>query len=281
MKPAVPIRPTVDELDYEGKEPQMTTRDATLPGTPCWADLWTSDVDGSRRFYGELFGWEALDPDPKYGGYFNFARQGVWSAGCMGDMGDMKANDAWKPYLATEDMTKTIEAAGAAGAQVVVPGTPVGDLGVQGVLVDPTGATIGLWQPGTWPGFAVVEEHGAPSWFELHTGDYAGALAFYREVFGFEVNAISDSDEFRYSTVRRPGEETDLAGICDDRKAISAGDTSHWAIYWEVDDVDAGVSKVEALGGKVYMGAASTPYGRIAVVADPRGAKFMLRNRDA
>ena len=153
----------------------MTTRDTTRPGTPCWADLWTSDVEGSRRFYGELFGWEALDPDPNYGGYFNFARQGAWTAGCMGDMGDMKANDMWKPYLSTADMTKTLGVAEAAGAQVAVPGMPVGDLGVQGVLIDPAGATIGLWQAGTWPGFTVVEEHGAPSWFELHTRDYAGA----------------------------------------------------------------------------------------------------------
>ena len=36
----------------------MTTRDPKLPGSPCWADLWTSDVEGSRRFYSELFGWE-------------------------------------------------------------------------------------------------------------------------------------------------------------------------------------------------------------------------------
>ena len=265
----------------EQKEPSMTTRDATVTGTPCWADLWTSDVEGSRRFYSELFGWEALDPDPAFGGYFNFARQGVWTAGCMGDMGDMKATDTWKPYLATDNMVKTIEAAEAAGAQVAVPDMPVGDLGVQGVLTDPTGATIGVWQAGTWPGGSVVEEHGAPSWFELHTGDYAGALTFYRDVFGFEATTVSDSDEFRYSTLRRPGGEVDLAGICDDTSLVPNHETAHWAIYWEVDDVDAGVATVETLGGTVYAGANSTPYGRIAVVADPSGAKFMLRTRPA
>jgi len=116
----------------------MTTRDATVPGTPCWADLWTSDVAGTRTFYCELFGWEALDPDPSYGGYFNFSRRGTWIAGCMGDMGDMQATDTWKPYLSTADMAKTMDAAEAAGARIVLRGEPVGDLGVQGVLVDPT-----------------------------------------------------------------------------------------------------------------------------------------------
>lgn len=199
----------------------------------------------------------------------------------MGDMGDVQATDSWKPYLATDDMATTIGAAEAAGAQVAVPGMPVGDLGVQGVLVDPTGATIGLWQAGTWPGFAVVEEHGAPSWFELHTRDHADALAFYRNVFGFAVDTVSDTDEFRYSTLRRPGAGAELAGICDDSRVLPDDEPSYWAVYWEVDDVDAGVARVEALGGTVLRTAASTPYGRIAVVADPNGATFMLRTAGA
>lgn len=259
----------------------MTTRDATVPGTPCWADLWTSDVAGTRRFYCELFGWEALDPDPSYGGYFNFSRRGTWIAGCMGDMGDMQATDTWKPYLSTADMAKTMDAAEAAGARIVLRGEPVGDLGVQGVLVDPTGAVIGLWQPGTWSGFSVLEEHGAPSWFELHTRDHAGAVAFYRDVFDFEIGTVGDSAQFRYSTLRRPGADDDLAGVCDDDGVLPEDQAAHWAIYWEVDDVDAAAARVEELGGTVHSGARATPYGRIAVVSDPTGAPFMLRTGDA
>ena len=36
----------------------MTTRTAAPAGAPCWADLWTSDVDAARRFYAGLFDWE-------------------------------------------------------------------------------------------------------------------------------------------------------------------------------------------------------------------------------
>ena len=36
----------------------MTTRDTPFaPGTPCWVDLLSSDVDKAKIFYGELFGW--------------------------------------------------------------------------------------------------------------------------------------------------------------------------------------------------------------------------------
>ena len=190
----------------------MTTRDRAPIGSPCWADLWTSDVEGSRRFYSELFGWEAQEPSPEFGGYFMFTRNGVPVAGGMGDMGDMRANNTWKIYLATDDIAKTVEAAEAEGAQVVAPAMPVADLGAQAVLVDPTGADLGAWQPGTFPGFTVLDEHGAPSWFELHTRDYATAVAFYRSVFRWDTNTVGDSDEFRYTTMRDPGGEGELAG---------------------------------------------------------------------
>ena len=35
------------------------------------------------------------------------------------------------------------------------------------MIFDPTGAALGIWEPGTFPGFTVLSEHGAPSWFEL------------------------------------------------------------------------------------------------------------------
>ena len=87
----------------------MTTRDSAPTGSPCWADLWTSDVEGSRRFYSDLFGWEAEEPSEEFGGYFMFTRDGVPMAGGMGAMGDMQADDTWKIYLDTDDIAKTVE----------------------------------------------------------------------------------------------------------------------------------------------------------------------------
>ena len=66
----------------------MPIRDRAPIGSPCWADLWTSDVEGSRRFYAALFGWEPQEPSPEFGGYFMFTRAGIPVAGGMGDMGE-------------------------------------------------------------------------------------------------------------------------------------------------------------------------------------------------
>ncbi|HLI56271.1 MAG TPA: VOC family protein [Actinomycetota bacterium] len=259
----------------------MTTRTTAPAGAPCWNDLWTSDVAGSRRFYADLFGWRAEEPDPNFGGYFMFTRDGVAIAGAMGDMGEAKANDTWKPYLATDDIAKTLAVAEAAGGQVVVPAMPVGDAGIQALLIDPTGATIGVWQPLQFPGFTVLDEPGAPSWFELHTRDYTRALEFYRSVFGWDLTTVGDTDSFRYSTVANPAGAGEVAGIMDASGFLPEGVPAQWGIYWHVDDVQAACTKAGELGGSVIMGPDQTPYGCLAVVTDPAGAQFRLRKPNA
>ncbi len=39
----------------------MGKRERYAPGTFCWVDLATTDAEGAKAFYGELFGWEAED----------------------------------------------------------------------------------------------------------------------------------------------------------------------------------------------------------------------------
>jgi predicted enzyme related to lactoylglutathione lyase len=255
----------------------MTNRDVTPVGAPCWTDLWTSDVEGSRRFYGELFGWEAQEPSPEFGGYFMFTREGVPVAGAMGDMGEFAADNTWKIYLDTDDVNQLVRDGEAAGAQIMVPPTPVADMGIQTVLMDSTGATLGAWQAGTFAGFQVLGEHGTPSWFELYARDFAAAVSFYQAVFRLEVHSIADSGEFRYSVLRGEGSDVELCGIMDARSFLAEGVPSHWITYWEVDDIDAAVAKVRALGGAVTSEVAGSPYGRMAGVADPAGAQFRLR----
>jgi uncharacterized protein len=47
-------------------------------------------------------------------------------------------------------------------------------------------------------------------------------------------------------------------------------------VYLAVEDTDAAVKTTQELGGSLIMPAEDTPYGRIAVVADPTGAQFRL-----
>jgi predicted enzyme related to lactoylglutathione lyase len=188
----------------------------------------------------------------------------------------MPATDTWKIYLDTGDMAGTVHHAEGQGAQIRVPAMPVADLGIQTVMTDPTGADLGVWQAGTFPGFTVLEEHGAPSWFELCTREYPDAVAFYSSVFPLEAAVIADSPEFRYTTLKA-ADGSEAAGIMDGAGFLPDGVPSHWTTYWEVDDVDASASLVVSLGGSVPAEPADSPYGRMATVTDPAGARFRLR----
>lgn len=254
----------------------MTNRDSSPAGAPCWADLWTTDVEGSRRFYGQLFGWEALEPSAEFGGYWMFNR-GDWpTAGGMGSMGDLTADNTWKPYFCTRDMAVSLEKARAGGATIHSGAMPVADLGVQAVLTDPSGAVFGLWQPGTFEGFRVVGENGSPSWFELHTREHAKEVAFYRDLFDYDMEAAGDTDDFRYYTFRSHASDEDLGGMMDSSRWLQAGG-DHWDIYWHVDDATATAQAVKELGGSVLQGPDHTPYGVLVLCADPAGARFKLR----
>ena len=255
----------------------MTTRNHAPSGAPTWVDLWTSDVEASRKFYPTVLGWEAGEADPDFGGYFQFMHDGAPIAGGMGDMSDAPADNTWKAYFNTADVAAAASAVSANGGTPNFEPMAVADLGTQFVFADPQGATAGAWQPGTFAGFTTLGEPGTPSWFELHTPDHAGALAFYAEVFGWEYDTVADTDEFRYTMVRDPEGDMGMAGIMDSRNDLAEGEAAFWAIYWEVADVDATIATALKGGARLVNAAEDTPYGRLALVADPMGAKFSLR----
>jgi predicted enzyme related to lactoylglutathione lyase len=133
---------------------------------------------------------------------------------------------------------------------------------------------VGIWEPGTHQGFGVMTEAGAPSWFELFTRDHAAAVSFYRNVFRWDTETMGDTDEFRYTTLKR-GDDM-LAGIMDATAFLPEGVPAHWSVYFGSDDTDATLARTVELGGSIVVPAEDTPYGRLATAADPTGAIFKL-----
>jgi hypothetical protein len=254
----------------------MPTRDTAPVGAPCWIDLLTSNVERSRDFYSQLFGWTAEEASEEFGGYFMFTKDGVPVAGAMPNQPAQTTpvTDAWTVYLTSDDARKTVDTATDNGGQVIVGPADVGDLGTMAVLTDAGGAAIGLWQPKAFHGFGVYGEANTPAWFELHTRDYDRVVPFYREVFRWDTQVMSDSPEFRY-TVLRDG-DNQLAGIMDAAGFLPEGAPSYWVIYFGVDDPDATLNRITELDGSVVEPAVDTPYGRMATATDPNGTLFKV-----
>jgi predicted enzyme related to lactoylglutathione lyase len=193
----------------------------------------------------------------------------------MRNDGSSGAPDTWSVYLAVHDAEATIGAATRHGSQVIVPAGQVGTLGTFGVVTDPGGAAIGMWQPGEHKGFGILDEPGAPSWFELHTRAYDESVQFYKDVFAWDAHTVGDSPEFRYTTYGDG--DAALAGIMDASAFLPAGVPSYWAVYFFVDNADKTLAQITDLGGAVVQAAEDTPYGRLATASDPTGAQFKLR----
>ena len=77
-------------------------------------------------------------------------------AGCMPVQPGMDLADLWGVYLTSADAAGTLAEAVALGATTRLEPSPVADLGVQALLDDPSGARIGIWQPGMFAGFGPI-----------------------------------------------------------------------------------------------------------------------------
>ena len=248
----------------------MSIRTSPWPaGVPCWADLMVPDVQAAGAFYAAVLGWEVPAPDEEHGGYVVAHRGGHAVAGIGPDQPG--ARTAWTLYLATDDADATTATAEQYGATVLSAPDDVGPLGRMALLTDPAGTRFGLWQGGTFIGAQLVNEPGGLVWEDLRSSDPAAAQAFYRAVFGYELEPLEMAGP-DYSTFRLPEETSPLGGMGD----LMGSDSPHWLVYFGSADADAALAAVEAHGGTVTTPAFDSPFGRMGGAQDPWGAQFWL-----
>ena len=254
---------------------QLETHPSRLERRAGWI-LLSSDTGRAQRFYSDVLGWTAEESGAEFGNYVNFYSDGLRVAGMVANRPETGTPDLWNTYLSTDDLGATVDAAVKAGANVIAPAMVVADLGSMAILADPAGAVVGLWQAGQHTGFGKYNEPGSVTWDELHTKDFETSKSFYAEVFGWQFEANSDTDEFRYFTGQVGGQT--VAGLMDAKWTLPPEIPSLWTVYFSSADIDAACERVTAGGGKVVRQPEDTPFGRIAELTDPTGAMFKLHS---
>lgn len=112
-------------------------------------------------------------------------------------------------------------------------------------------------------------------WHELYVPDVQKGIDFYVQAFGMETEGFPMGEMGTYHMLKVNGAA--VAGVMSTSEGPAQDAPTHWAVYLAVDDVDARVAKVEALGGKVVVPAMDVPtVGRMALIADPQGAHIWL-----
>jgi predicted enzyme related to lactoylglutathione lyase len=253
----------------------MSERTSYAPGTPCWVDLATPDLDAAESFYRTLFGWEIpeLPDSSEMGGYRRAKKDGRDVAGAMPLMQEGQP-PAWNTYVSVDDADAISRAIQENGGTMVAEPMEVSNYGRLALFTDPEGAFFGIWEPADFAGAELVNEPGSFSWNELETRDPAAAKRFYGAVFGWEFDEEEAPGGMAYN-VARIGEDR-VAGMADVKGRVPDEVPEHWMTYFSVEDAEGALEKVESGGGQVMFGPVDIPVGRFAMVADPWGAAFAV-----
>jgi predicted enzyme related to lactoylglutathione lyase len=253
----------------------MSERTSYAPGTPCWVDLATPDLEAAEGFYRELFGWEIpeLPTSAEMGGYRRVKLGGRDIAGAMPLMQEGQPL-AWRPYMSVDDADAVSRAIQENGGTMISEPMAVATYGRLAIFTDPEGAFFGIWEPADFAGAELVNEPGAFSWNELETRDPTAAKEFYGRVFGWEFNAEDAPGGMEYN-VAQVGENR-VAGMADISGRMPDEVPAHWMTYFVVESPEGAIEKAEAGGGAVQIGPHDIPVGRFAMLTDPAGAAFAV-----
>ena len=108
-------------------------------------ELNTTDVDKAKAFYGKLFEW-SLEDIPMGERTYTMINVGKGTGGGMMKQLIPGASSAWLPYVEVADILAATKKARALGATVMKDVTEVMGMGWLSIIVDPTGAMLGLWK---------------------------------------------------------------------------------------------------------------------------------------
>jgi predicted enzyme related to lactoylglutathione lyase len=229
------------------------------------------DVDRSRAFYEAVLGWRFADPGPEDGGY-TIAYVADHAVAALGPQQSSDQRPAWLLYLATDDLDVTAAAVTGNGGTLLVEPGDVGSHGRMLVAADPTGAPFAVWEAGEHIGAQLVNEPGGLTWEDLRSTDPARAQDFYCTVFGLHTSTVEMAPE-DYRLLHLDGDEAPLGGVGG---FMGPATQSHWVVYFGVASTDDAVAAVEGSEGSVVMPAFESPFGRMAGLADPDGASFLV-----
>jgi uncharacterized protein len=121
-----------------------------------------------------------------------------------------------------------------------------------------------------------THKQGTFCWVELATSDLAAGRAFYESIFGWKADVQPSEGFGDYATFALADGRAAAGGYTQQEGERSMNVPPHWNLYVTSDDVDKDVMRATELGGEATIPGMDTPLGRMAVIADPTGARLCL-----
>ncbi|MDB6164024.1 MAG: glyoxalase [Xanthomonadaceae bacterium] len=245
-----------------------------------WYELMTTDVAAARKFYSAVVGWE-MSEGGQPGMPYTIVSAGTRGVGGIAalstEAGDAGTPPAWMGYIGVDDTDATARRVADAGGRVLRAPDDIPQVGRFAVVADPGGAAFMLLAPLPRDDVPQAPEQGTPGtigWHELYAGNgQQAAFAFYSALFGWTtVDEMDMGAMGKYRTFAIDG--TSRGGMMDKPTEMPV---ASWGYYFNVDGLDAAMTRITVNRGKVLMGPHEVPGGSWIVQAtDPQGAHFAL-----
>lgn len=240
-------------------------------GTFVSYDLRTPDLEAAQAFYTGLMGWRV----ERVGEARVFVAGPRRVGGLMALPERARAQGApahWLGHIGVEDVEASARRMVALGGQVLGPVQQPAPGQRVAVIRDPQGAVFAMSSGRSDEGV------GAVAWHELNTTDREHAWACYSELFGWRATGTTElgSPLGAYQLFTWDGAGRDVGGMVNTARLPSIH--THWLFYLTVEDLEASLQTLRALGGRVLNGPMQVPSGdRVAQCEDPQGAALALR----
>jgi predicted enzyme related to lactoylglutathione lyase len=232
---------------------------------PSWVDIMVPNEEqhhDKRAFLTALFDWTWDLSGPEMGSYATASSNG---APVMGLGIGEGTNGNTTTYFATSDIEGEVKKALDLGASVMMPVTPVMEIGTMAILTDPSGAPYGLWQAGTFSGFGVMHEANAPGWFDHVSSDPARDAEFYTSLSGHTLNVLDES-----MRILQNGDNWYAS-----MSHAQAGESPQWKPIYVVDSLERIHETVPRHGGTIIIEEMPVPGSAICVFSEPVNGTLM------
>ncbi|MBZ0112307.1 MAG: VOC family protein [Thermoanaerobaculia bacterium] len=114
-----------------------------MPNPFCYTELHTQKPQETGAFYSKLLDWKLTTSDTPMGPYTMIDTQSSHSGGVLVTE---NGGSQWVPYIQVDSLETSTDRAKELGAEAIKELVPVPGMGRFSLLVDPGGATFGLWQ---------------------------------------------------------------------------------------------------------------------------------------
>jgi len=233
-----------------------------IPGKFVWLDLLTDDLAGSRKFYGEMFGW-------------SFAS--VSGVNSMLEIEPEKRGDRvsqWLSYVSVADVDDAVALFESNGGELHYGPLDIPGRGRAALVTDAQGGYVALLrsESGDPPDGAEPGENDF-MWVDYVADDTDQAIDFLGTAFGWTSELRFSTDEGDYYVFSQ-GDEPRAGMFKNPWTQVRP----NWLPYVRVADARAAADRATSLGATVVLEPQDDiRNGSVAIVLDPSGAGLVLQ----